>query len=52
MRPPLACTASVTGRQAATCSSVYRPGVPGLDCPTRLGCTPSLTINPAVARWA
>jgi hypothetical protein len=35
-RLPLACTAAVTGRHAATCSSVCSPGVPGFDCPTRL----------------
>jgi len=52
IRPPLTWTAAVTGRHAATCSSVTSPGAPGLDRPTRLGCTPSLTTRPAVARWA
>ena len=52
IRPPLACTAAVTGRHDASCASVCSPGVPGLDWPWREGWVPSVTMRPAVARWA
>ncbi|GAB3442772.1 hypothetical protein GCM10027570_10170 [Streptomonospora sediminis] len=52
MRPPLVCTAPVTGRQAATCRRCAGRGWTRLDWPCSLGCTPSLMIRPALARWA
>ncbi len=52
IRPPSACTASVTARQDATCSGWCRPGVFRKPWPTWEGCTPSVMISPAEARWA
>ncbi len=49
--PPAACTASVTLRQAATCSALCSPGVSGYPWPTTEGWIASLMIRPAEARW-
>jgi hypothetical protein len=51
MRPPSACTASVTRRQPAICSSVTMPGCPGYALLRSLVNTPSETMRPVDARW-
>ncbi len=52
IRPPFACTASATDRQAAICSSVTMPGWPGYARDSWLGYVPSVTIIPTLARCA
>ena len=47
--PPSRWTASVTLRQAATCSGECRPGVSGYPWPTGEGCIPSVMMKPASA---
>lgn len=52
MRPPAACTASVTPRHPATCSSEWTPGVSGYPWPLGCAWVASAMISPAEARWA
>ena len=50
--PPASCTASVTGRQAATWASAVEPGRGRVAVPEGLGEIPSLMMSPALARCA
>ena len=52
MTPPSLCTASVTADQARTWASVKIPGTSCQPTASRLIHVPSVTINPAEARWA
>src|ERR1700752_708519 len=52
MTPPSRCTASVTADQPRTWASLNNPGTSCQPTASRLIHMPSVTINPAEARWA
>jgi hypothetical protein len=52
MTPFSRCTASVTSDQPRTWASVNNPGTSCQPTASRLIHVPSVTINPAEARWA